>query len=75
MSRSRAALGTRGHADLRARAMAEILRRIRREGVTSYRLIADALNEEKVPTPRGGHWSKTSVARLVTRLRELRVGF
>jgi hypothetical protein len=33
--------------------------------------MAETMNAEHVPTPRGGRWSKTSVARLVTRLRDL----
>ena len=66
-------LGTRGYADIRAKALADVVRRIRQSGVTSYRRIAERLNAEKIPTPRGGRWSKTSVARLVTRLQGLQV--
>ena len=65
------ARGTRGRADARAKALAGVLLRIRKRGITSYRLIAETMNKEQVPTPRGGRWSKTSVARLVARLREL----
>jgi hypothetical protein len=64
-------IGTRAHANARARALAEVVRQIRRRGITSYRLMAEIMNAEQVPTPRGGRWSKTSVARLVMRLRDL----
>ena len=70
---SQKSLGTRGYADIRAKALADVVRRIRQSGVTSYRRIADRLNAEQVPTPRGGRWSKTSVARLMTRLHGLQV--
>jgi hypothetical protein len=66
--------GMRGHADARARALEGVLRRLHGRGITSYRMIAETLNAEQVPTPRGGRWSKTSVARLVTRLRDLEPG-
>jgi len=39
-----------------------------RKANANLRDIAEALNEAKVETPRGGHWHATSVARLLERL-------
>jgi DNA invertase Pin-like site-specific DNA recombinase len=36
-----------------------------RQGATSLRLIADALNVEGAPAPRGGMWTATQVARVM----------
>lgn len=60
------ARSARSHAvAARAAALAPILARIDPDGAASLRVVAAALNEEGVPTPRGhGSWTATGVARL-----------
>ena len=41
---------------------------LRAEGITTVRAVAEALNRRNVPTPKGGKWHPTSVARLLARL-------
>jgi DNA invertase Pin-like site-specific DNA recombinase len=43
----------------------EYARRLRRDERMSFNAIAQRLNEEQVPTPRGGRWHATTVQRLV----------
>ena len=56
-------------ADLRAKALAPVIRDIRAAGHTSLRGICGELNRIAVPTARGGRWHVASVHRLLTRLR------
>jgi hypothetical protein len=59
----------RARADERAAKPAPIIKSIRAKGVTSLRAIAEALNERRVPTPRGrGRWYATQVRRALARL-------
>ncbi|WP_308163769.1 recombinase family protein [Bradyrhizobium sp. SRL28] len=37
-------------------------------GRTSVRSIAEALNDQGIPAPRGDRWHPTAVSRLLTRL-------
>ncbi len=52
---------------MRAQELAGIVKPLQAAGVP-LRGIAERLNAEGVPTPRGGQWHLTSVARLVKRL-------
>ena len=56
-------------ADLRAKALAPVIRDIRAAGHTTLRSICGELNRIAVPTARGGRWHVASVHRLLTRLR------
>lgn len=75
ISRAAARRGSRASAALRsdradqmARDFAPRLEELRAAGVTSLRAIARALNEDSTPAPRGGEWSATQVARLLSRI-------
>ena len=79
ISRAAARRGSRASAALRsdradqmARDFAPRLEELRAAGVTSLRAIARALNEDSTPAPRGGEWSATQVARLLSRIRNRR---
>jgi hypothetical protein len=56
-------------ADERARKLAPVIKAIQAEGITSLNGIAEALNERRVPTPRGrGYWYAMQVRRAQARL-------
>ena len=48
--------------------LAPIVANIRASGVTTVRAIADELNRRRIASPRGGQWSKSTVAVLLSRL-------
>jgi DNA invertase Pin-like site-specific DNA recombinase len=50
-------------AQQRAKDVAPIVARLRAEGATSLRQVADGLNARGVPAPRGGRWSVVQVIR------------
>ncbi len=54
-------------ADQFAANLLPIVERIRRDGVTTLKGIADALNTRGVKTSRGGGWDPTTVKRLLAR--------
>lgn len=58
-------------ADSRAADLGPVIDALSREGITSLGGIAEALNERQMLTPRGGHWHKSSVRNLLTRLENL----
>jgi hypothetical protein len=58
-------------ADLRAKALASTIRKLRRAGFVSASAIARELNERGIQTPRGGKWHLTMVTRLLERLDRL----
>lgn len=47
--------------------LAPVIASVRKEGATTMRAIADALNERGVPTPRGGVWGPSQVQRMLQR--------
>jgi hypothetical protein len=47
---------------------APVVREVRAAGITSVRAVAEELNHRKVPTPRGGDWHPTTVARVLVRI-------
>ena len=55
-------------ADAVARSLRPVIKEIAAKGVTSVRGVAEALNIRNIPTPQGGKWHPTSVARLLERL-------
>lgn len=43
-----------------------VIQRMQGEGITTLGAIAQALNKEEIPTPRGtGHWSAVQVMRIL----------
>jgi hypothetical protein len=61
-------LANKRAADVRARALASILREIQAIGFIGRRAQADELNRRGVPTVRGGRWHRTTVERMLKRL-------
>jgi hypothetical protein len=61
-------LVTKRTADRRTKALAAIIREIRRAGYTTHRDISEELNRLGVPAAGGGEWNITTVARLLARL-------
>jgi hypothetical protein len=59
------------HADAFARSMAGTIAALEREGISSSRAMAKALNERGVATPRGGRWDVHTVLLLRRRLKRL----
>jgi hypothetical protein len=58
-------------ADARAEAFGPTIRKLRKAGFVSSRVIARELNGRKIPTVRGGKWHRSSVDRLLHRLERL----
>ena len=58
----------RAAADAFACEMRPVIKELASEGITSVRKVAEALNKRGVPTPKGGRWHPTSVAKLLARL-------
>ena len=58
-------------ADELARGLLPVLRAIKAEGAQSIGAITTALNERKVPTPRGSRWHVSSVMNLLARAQKL----
>jgi Recombinase/Resolvase, N terminal domain len=59
-------------ADQHAANVLPVIREIQREGATSLRDIADALNARGITTPRGRAWFATSVSNVLARARRPR---
>jgi DNA invertase Pin-like site-specific DNA recombinase len=58
-------------ADDYARGLLPVLRAIRAEGAASIGAVMRALNERKVPSPRGAQWHISSAANLLARAQKL----
>jgi hypothetical protein len=58
----------RAAADARAKALAPVIREIRRAGYTTLRDMSEELNRLEVPTVHGRRWHPMTVARLLARL-------
>lgn len=52
----------------RAATLAPLIAELRQSGVTSTIALADVLNRQSIPTPRGGKWHAASVARMLHRI-------
>ena len=68
VSRERRGVAHRRAADERAKALAPLLRELRKAGIVSMRAIAEELNRRKVKSAFGKRWHSTSVFRLLGRL-------
>ncbi|MCK1757676.1 recombinase family protein [Bradyrhizobium sp. 137] len=55
-------------ADDKAARIMPAIRELQAEGVTSLTAIAARLNEQGIPTPRGGRWQAVQVSRVLERL-------
>ena len=58
-------------ADQHARSLLPVLGTIRNEGSITLAAITAALNERRVPTPRGARWHVSSVSNLLARAQKL----
>ena len=58
-------------ADAHAEGLLPVLRSIRSEGAITLAAITTALNDRRVPTPRGARWHVSSVANLLARAQKL----
>jgi DNA-binding HxlR family transcriptional regulator len=58
-------------AEVRAKALALTIRKLRRAGFVSSRVIARELNEREIPTARDGKWHTSTVKRLLRRLENV----
>jgi hypothetical protein len=58
-------------ADVRTKALASTIRKLRRAGFVSASVIAHELNEREIPAACDGKWHPTSVKRLLHRLERL----
>jgi hypothetical protein len=58
----------KANAAQRALDLAGIVSTLQASGLTSVRSIAGALNDQRIPAPRGDTWHPTAVSRLLTRL-------
>jgi hypothetical protein len=57
--------------DVRARALASTIRKLRRAGFVSVRAIVFELNEREIPTARDRKWHPSTVGRMLQRLERL----
>jgi Recombinase len=62
---------TKQAADARAKALASTIRALQTGGLVSFGAIARELNGREIPAARGGKWHRTSVDRLLHRLKRL----
>ena len=58
-------------ADANARSLLLVLRALRAEGTVTIGGVTRALNERKIPVPRGDRWHVSSVANLLVRAQKL----
>jgi DNA invertase Pin-like site-specific DNA recombinase len=58
----------KANASQRALDLAGIVSTLQASGLTTVRSIAEALNDQGIPAPRGDTWHPTAVSRLLTRL-------
>ena len=65
-----AALQARANAQ--AQDLAPIIKDLQAAGKTTLRAIAEGLNEQSIPTVRGGQWSSPQVMRMLERLDPFR---
>jgi len=61
-------------ADVRAKALAPTIAKLRKAGFVSINAITQELNERGIPTPQGAKWHHTTVVRLLTRLGLITLG-
>jgi DNA invertase Pin-like site-specific DNA recombinase len=71
-TRAMAVKALRARADSRAADIAPIIKELQAAGKTSLRAIAVGLNEQGIPTARGGEWSAVQVMLMLERLDPFR---
>jgi hypothetical protein len=64
-------LANKNAADVRAKALASTIRKLRKAGFVAIKAIARELNERRIPTARGGKWHRNTTWRLLHRLERL----
>jgi hypothetical protein len=64
-------LAVKQAADVRAKALAPTIAKLRKAGFVSIRAIARELSEREIPTAQGGKWCPAGVRRLLERLDRL----
>jgi hypothetical protein len=64
-----AVAAVKANAEHRAADLQAIVGDLRAQGITSLRVVAAALNERGILTPRGGAWHRMSAFRLLSRLQ------
>jgi hypothetical protein len=67
-----AAKALQARSEARAADLAPIIKQLQAAGKTSLRAIAAGLNEQGIPTARGGEWSSPQIMRLLERLDPFR---
>jgi hypothetical protein len=67
-----AAQALQARADAKAADLAPIIAELQAAGKTSLRAIAAGLNDQGIPTARGGEWSSPQVMRILERLDPFR---
>lgn len=63
-----ATAAVKAKADARAADLAQVLQGLQAKGVTSLNGMAQRLNEQGIPTARGGSWTPTAVKRVLERV-------
>jgi len=58
-------------ADVRAKALAPTIAKLRKAGFVSIRAMARELSEQEIPTAQGGKWHPSRVSRLLQRVKRL----
>lgn len=66
--RAKAVEALQARANAKANDLAPIIRELQAAGKTSLRAIAEGLNEQGIPTARGGKWSSPQVMRMLERI-------
>lgn len=69
---AKAVAALQARADAKAADLAPIIKELQAAGKTSLRAIAEGLNEQGIPTARGGKWSSPQVMRILERLDPFR---
>jgi DNA invertase Pin-like site-specific DNA recombinase len=67
-TRALAVEALQARADAKAADLAPVIKELQAAGKTSLRAIAAGLNEQGIPTARGGEWSSAQVMRVLERL-------
>ena len=62
----------KARAEAKAADLAPIIKELQAAGKTSLRAIAAGLNEQGIPTARGGEWSSVQVMRILERVDRFR---
>jgi DNA invertase Pin-like site-specific DNA recombinase len=71
-TRAMAVDALKARADAKAADLAPIIKELQAAGKTSLRAIAEGLNDQGIPTARGGKWSSPQVMRILERLDPFR---